>query len=132
MGSSEVPPTSQGEVEIHARARAPAPGSDLERLREDAFQVFVDAGLPVNEIDTRTGIENAMGRYPDRDVVLAAGEIVAWWLGKDPAERGRLNLHSALMTAMRDQQKPQPAGGGGDQPEIPERFKRFREATRDA
>jgi hypothetical protein len=119
--------TSGSSTPLHARAGDRRNGYDPATV-DAALEAFRCSGIVVNEIDDRIGVENAMAAHPDKDVVLAAREVVAWWLGKNASVRERLNVHSALLTFMSKQQQPA-APSEGRRPD-PERAAMYDAITR--
>jgi hypothetical protein len=83
------------------------PQSHAQARVAEAVAVFTGQGIAVNEITLTRGIENAIGAFPDKDVVLACRHLAAWLLGPDAPEPGKVNIAAALMTRLAQQPKPE-------------------------
>lgn len=99
-GEEEVRPPTEATAGSHAGAPGiPAIDDALAVLRNSPR-------LTVDDIIARTGVENALGAYPDRDVVMAAREVVGWTL--DPTFEST-DIPRLMLAAMRKQPE-RPAG----------------------
>lgn len=101
------------------------PQSPARALVEQGLAAFRESGLPFDLVSLEIGIGNAIGAYPDKDVVRACRELVAWLLGPKSPPADEVNPNSALMTFLSKQTAAEDTPGAG------EAEKRYRPSMRE-